>query len=218
MDQRLILAAAALVLFANSASGQTLYKCLAGGKTTYSDRPCEAGTQRTVSPDGAPTAEERAAARARLAQDMASQSAKDADHAARLASEAQGLAAQQRMAAPQPIPDPRDNERVMVHSSRGWDYKTRGQIEAERAARAGRPANAAGAAWEQDRVTTYGPGGWESGTRLDAAKAEGARQRRRDESTVIVNGTPWMRSGRNGAINPQTGKYCSIVGGSAFCN
>lgn len=231
MDLRLAFALTGLALMTANAMGQSLYKCQAGGKTTYSDRPCESGTQRTISADGGPTAEERAAAQIRLSRELARQSIQDADNAARIEAQDQVTAAQQAAVPRQPAPDPRANERVMTHSSRGWDYKTRGQIEAEQAARAGRPVNATGAAWETERVTTYGSKGWETGTRLGAAQAEGDRQRRADEraredaraASQSANGTlidqfgkTWQRHGGI-ALDPTTGRTCPTSGNMINC-
>lgn len=233
MDRSTCALLLAVALGAAPATGQSLYKCVDAGKTSYSDKPCQNGTQRTLSPDGGPSAEDRAAAQARFAREQAEQNARDRMRSARQEAQDESEAlARQQAGSFQPAPDPRANERVMVHGSRGWDYKTRGQIEAERAARDGRPITATGAAWETERVTTHGSKGWESTTRLGAAQAEGARQRRSDErareaASAVPNpsmpgtmidqlGKTWNRTG-GFAQDPSTGKMCPVSGNVINC-
>jgi len=40
----------AAVLFSTGLHAQTVYKCSAGGKTSYADRPCAQGTSKTLPP------------------------------------------------------------------------------------------------------------------------------------------------------------------------
>ena len=129
-----------LILGADASLAQSIYRCEAGGKTTYSDRPCESGSMRKVSPDGQPTAEQRAAARARLQLQLDQDAAKQQERRALELATAQA-AAERRAALPPPVyEDPRDNQKQLVHSPSGWDYKTPKQIRAEEAARAARAA------------------------------------------------------------------------------
>lgn len=202
------------------AFAQTLYRCQEGAKVTYSDRSCSAGTVKRISADGGPTIEEREAARARLHCQVDSHAAREAK-TRDLELGAAKAADERRAAAPiRATPDPRDNEKVLVGTQSGWDYKTRGQLRAEAAARNGHPVSPTGGNWETEKTTTHGSSGWGTSTRLDAAKTEGERQRRRDQDSgfAIINGQPYAKSGPNGVIDPKTGKYCPLVGNTAFCN
>jgi hypothetical protein len=71
MRVRLDFAAVLLAAFATSASAQALYRCQEGGRVTYSDRACTAGSVTPVPVDVGPSTEEQAAAAARLRQDVA---------------------------------------------------------------------------------------------------------------------------------------------------
>jgi hypothetical protein len=206
-----------------TASGQTLYRCQDGKKVTYSDRPCVGGVEKRVSSDDSPTAEERAAARARLQQQIEVQASRDAVTREREAAVAQAAAERRATRSEGPPPDPRDNEKVMVHGPTGWDYKTRGQLKAEAAARAGDPVRPTGAAWEGESVTTHGSSGWNSAPRLDAARAEGQKQRRNDQAAERAraeqqspfiqdqHGKNWLRQGGT-AFDPASGRRCVVAG------
>ena len=125
-----------MIIVTNTSLAQSIYRCEAGGKTTYSDRPCAAGTMRKISPDGQPTAEQRAAARTRLQLQLDQDAAKQQERRALELARAQA-AAERRASLPPPVyEDPRDNQKQLVHSQSGWDYKTPKQIRAEEAARA----------------------------------------------------------------------------------
>lgn len=198
-----------------TASGQTLYRCQEGKKISYSDRPCAGGAEKRISADGAPTAEERAAARARLQQQVETQASREAFTRERELA-AKQAAAERRPARPQAPPaDPRDNEKVMVHGRTGWDYKTKGQLKAEAAARNGDPVRPTGAAWENEKVTTHGSGGWSSATRLDAARAEGQKQQRNDQAAERAKAEQ-ASPPQSGFINDQYGKSWHRQGGTAF--
>ena len=43
-----LVACCALPLLAHAGDHRAVYKCSAAGKTTYADRPCEAGTSRVT--------------------------------------------------------------------------------------------------------------------------------------------------------------------------
>jgi len=128
------------------------------------------------------------------------------------------------------VPDPSDNEKVMVQTSSGWDYKTKGQLKAEQAAYEGKSVPRTGAAWESERVTTHGLSGWGSSSRMDAAKAVGARRKQDDEDARAATaaatqqgvmhdqyGKVWHRNGGM-AFNPQTGRNCTVTGGNQLVN
>lgn len=131
------------ILGTPSAVAQSIYRCEIGGKTSYSDRPCSQGATWTISPNGQPTPEERAAARARLQREMEQDSARWQERRARELAAAQADAERRAKSPAQAPDDPRDNEKVMVHTSSGWDYKTRKQLRAEEEARAVRAQAAA---------------------------------------------------------------------------
>lgn len=107
-----------LIIGADASLAQSIYRCDVGGKTTYSDRPCVAGTVRKVSPDGQPTAEQRAAARAHLQRQLDQDAAKQQERRALELATAQA-AAERRASLPPPVyEDPRDNQKQLVHSPR----------------------------------------------------------------------------------------------------
>lgn len=182
MHTRSVALALGVYLLMPLASADTIYKCVEGGKTTYTSTPCGGGTAKELV-YVAPTAEERRSADAKrqvtkqqlddsLAQQRASE---EAYYQARM----EAAARRAEFDAAQPRIDPRDNEKVMVHTPSGWDYKTRAQIIAEENAK--------------------------------AARADANRP-------VLINGTPYPRSGQSGVLDPKTGRYCPLVGNTAFCN
>ena len=83
---RVAVALAAAVLMSCAASGawSAAYRCEIGGKTTYSDKPCNVGRQSEVAIDSeGPSAADRAAAAARLRSDKAAADAMQRDRESR---------------------------------------------------------------------------------------------------------------------------------------
>ncbi len=142
---RLVLLAivAPLAFAAQLAAADTVYKCVEGGKTTYTSNPCgKAPAKELVY--AAPTAEERRTADAKR---QLAQQELDNSLAQRRADENAYYQARQEAAerratdeASSPPVDPRANEKIMVHTPSGWDYKTRAQISAEAEAKSARRA------------------------------------------------------------------------------
>lgn len=125
------------LLLIEPAVADTIYKCVEGGKTTYSSSPCSGKPAKELY-YSQPTPQERA-------QSQAASAALNAELQRReewMRMQRQAGAMNAQPATPninaQPQFDPSMNEKVMVHTPSGWDYKTRAQIIAEDQARAAR--------------------------------------------------------------------------------
>lgn len=144
MLPRFVIGICLLPLAVSFASAQTIYKCVEGGKTTYTSTPCGGAPSKELYYP-VPTAEElrqgevrRQAAQQELNDSFERKRASDeAYYRARSEAEANRAAYE----ASQPRVGPRDNEKIMVHTPSGWDYKTRAQIIAEEEAKAARRAS-----------------------------------------------------------------------------
>lgn len=222
------------VVAASSAQADPVYRCQIGGKVSYSDRPCAAGDERRIRTDGGPSYEEMARARDRLNREI------EARHAVVVAQEQQRQARElerQRQAQlnaqreeSRPASTRADDEKVMLHSKYGWDYKARGQIAAEaQASKTGVAPPRTGAAWENDRQLTYAPSGWRRDTGREAVEAAAAAAR---EPTPMQVDAPhiqpspqprspfiqdnknqtWIDRGDNWVTNARTNQTCNIVG------
>jgi hypothetical protein len=127
------------LLLVEPAVADTIYKCVEGGKTTYSSSPCSGKPAKELY-YSQPTPQERAQSQAASAALNAELQRRE--EWMRIQRQAGAMTAQS--AAPsinaQPQFDPSMNEKVMVHTPNGWDYKTRAQIIAEEQAKAARAA------------------------------------------------------------------------------
>lgn len=125
-------------------SAQTIYKCSDGGGVSYSSSPCSGKPTKELH-FVPPSPEQRAAAQRAI--DDVQRQVEQQNEWSRIRREAE-LAARVQQPPPsnasryQPT-DPSLNEKVMVHTRQGWDYKTRGQLIAEEEARAARRSGAA---------------------------------------------------------------------------
>lgn len=235
----LLVGLASIALGSTAASAQNFYKCTHQGKVTYSDTPCMVGDVRTIDPQRGPTPEDQEKARQRLQRGLSEQREIEGARAAQMARQAADRAAREQAeshAQATRAADAAAGERVLTHSRSGWDRKTRGQLEAERAAREGKDVPSTGAAWESEKVLTHGSRGWDSATRLDAARAEGARQRRADQAAERASGAnvvpqqapipggfvtdqhgrTWINQGAT-VLSPQTGRVCNRAGNIIQC-
>lgn len=130
-----------IVAVSGWAADAPLYKCTdRSGRTEFSDRPCGANAkvvgsvQKYTDEEVAETNRQRDTAERAFQQQYRQEQLRQREAAA--------LVPQPTYAAPtpgaRPLSDSSMNERVMVHTPRGWDYKTRAQIIAEEQARAAR--------------------------------------------------------------------------------
>ena len=182
-----------------AALGQTMYKCKTpDGRVEYSSRPC-AGTASEVStlaPDAAPSQADRAAAQARVARDKASIEAREASESpARRPATGQipsAPAAAKKLDDAKKVDDAWLNEKTMVHTSKGWEQKTRRQVIAEenqrehdatkeRAVIEGKSSIRSTAEPRQglggrpeEKILVHGTDGWDRSTRAEAAAKESA--------------------------------------------
>ena len=136
----------------------------------------------------------------------------------------------------QGAPDP--NEKITTHDISGWDRKTRGQIEAEEAAkgqararaRAGdepAPSGAKGPVdrWESEKVLTHGRSGWDRKTRAEVVQEEGTKEFRREQArqnsarTLTDNqGHSYIGPGGPGTYTRNDGRVCNYDGAMIHCN
>jgi hypothetical protein len=125
---------------------QTIYKCVSGGKTSYSSTPCASGTETKIDPGAGSSTAEQARATQRVQRELAQRDATES----------------RRSEGPnQPVSTPSGSgtgsadiesrrqyeawlrEKKMIHTKDGWDYKTNAELLAGQEAKAARASRRA---------------------------------------------------------------------------
>ena len=229
-----------LVMFlflANFVSAQTMYKCEAGGKVEYSDKPCFNGNEvKRIAPDGGPTREDRS--RAQMLQDSERARFEAQDHAnadlpGRPLAAGAGEPAQAKPDATAAIAP-----KVLIHTKDGWDRKPQAQIDAEQrarqqgvaAARNGDPVpTVAGgqssdpADWTSEKILKHTPQGWTQTTRgaeVQSQAVNGYEQERARSARTLVDqqGRVYTGPGGPGTYMRNDGRTCNYDGAMLHCD